>query len=858
VGLLLTVNGRNVTHYLATSEEAFDPADPEFSDPQFAGAPAFSEGAAFSADAVGNREMVFPLVLKAHPTERTNLATNPKAADGTTEWTNVSLTTFEQVTSLPGDGWPEGVTTGFHCVGDASNDLARISFPVTNGLTYRASIYLYVESLTATGLLLTVFKSGGGTAVNSSNIATVGSLVRVDAEWTADETATQTLNIRQSGAGGADWTFSAVLIEESNSLGVYFDGDDLDAVWAGTANASTSTTLVDTAGLHRMIQNLNGVLEQGAPVKFQMPAATDATHFDLERGRLEPQFEYWLGRAGKLRATLRLWTRPFGHTGTSRTIASRAATGAVEFVATGVLGDVDALANIEVRVGSKVASTGRVIGYGVHRSASFAAIRGPSSAEFVAQAGATVRGYSGALGSQALAIPVSPTGASGVALTSFLAPPGGHVGRHRLFGVMRSRLDQPVTLYARDRFGGALGPTTAASQTDATKWGLVDLGEVHVPAGGSRGAPTQYVELVGGGASGAVVVASPALELNRLIYMPLGEAPGVLRTRGAGGDSALYSDSFGRMISYLDLLTSKPTADSGEAWARFSGAFGLGPIGFPINPLGMLGPVASRTGGDNNRTGANASAGHALASGALVNDIQTEIKLSLGGVSPSVAAASSAAILWAKSLTNASTVTDGVAAKLQLGPSQFLQLLTRTAGVDTVRASAGIASILASGLYQGAQHRLVLRTTGGSADAWVATGALAALPALSASAAAVTVAGWPAVELNAGSNIASSVILIDDFAAQSVGAGASDIAGRAWFRFESHPERRTIRSNASVFDADQEAEFRGAHPQVPPVGSPGASSNARVVVFSGDPDDFLGNDLLDVRVDVTERFRFLR
>ncbi|MGH9380668.1 MAG: hypothetical protein ACRD2Z_08665, partial [Thermoanaerobaculia bacterium] len=101
-------------------------------------------------------------------------------------------------------------------------------------------------------------------------------------------------------------------------------------------------------------------------------------------------------------------------------------------------------------------------------------------------------------------------------------------------------------------------------------------------------------------------------------------------------------------------------------------------------------------------------------------------------------------------------------------------------------------------------------------------------------------------------------ITADDFTYDSPGAGASDIGAREWFRFQSWPERRAIQGNASVFIADRAAEFRGDHPCLPPVGSPGASGPARVVVMAGDPDDFLGNDLLDVRVDAVEQFAYLR
>jgi hypothetical protein len=306
----------------------------------------------------------------------------------------------------------------------------------------------------------------------------------------------------------------------------------------------------------------------------------------------------------------------------------------------------------------------------------------------------------------------------------------------------------------------------------------------------------------------------------------------MLRTRGAAGDSLLYSDSFARFTATAQALESQPQGEQGDkVWANIGGLLkGQGANVF----------IGSQGG----------SAFYSHASGALHQDALAEIKLrSLGSV---VTSASGTVELWVKG----QGATVGVRAKWQLGPSQFLALLSHDGSATTLHASAGIASTLASGVY-GNHHRLVARAQGNRVDVWVATGPLAASPVLSATHANFSLPGWPQLQ-SVRPSAAAAGLQIDDFSYSSLSAGASDIGPREWFRAESYPKRRVFQGNASVFVADREAEFRGNNPQIPPVGSPGASGPARIIVFAGDPDDFLGNDLLDVRVTVTERFKFLR
>ena len=70
----------------------------------------------------------------------------------------------------------------------------------------------------------------------------------------------------------------------------------------------------------------------------------------------------------------------------------------------------------------------------------------------------------------------------------------------------------------------------------------------------------------------------------------------------------------------------------------------------------------------------------------------------------------------------------------------------------------------------------------------------------------------------------------------------------------------SLRVGASVFLIDRTANFRGVPPRVPAIGSAALlpSGPAQAIVFAGDPSNFVGNDLLDVRLDCVERWRYLR
>lgn len=615
------------------------------------------------------------------------------------------------------------------------------------------------------------------------------------------------------------------------------------------------------AAILKTIREVDQALIKGAQVEFCIdPDVDQPSFFDLERGTFEQSFNVWHLINTIAGGVLTLYVRPYANTATHRLIASiPAATSAVvEFAATGIMGDAYALANLEVRVGSQVASAGRVVAWGVHPHPSHNPYRAATSG--LAQTGATVRGASGAIGSQYTAIPVSPTGASGVAYTAYLDPPSAHVGRHRVMVFGRSGFANPIALYAKDRFGGILGPTALASQTDQTKWQMIDLGEINVPmrASGQDAVPTQFINLYGAALNEGTINASPGLHLNGIMFLPLDYSAGILRTPGAGGGSYLQ-DSFARFpVSEATslLLDSMPIPDVGNPWSKV-GILGAGGYFSVWNRFNYPELAAANSTGEvvNGATGF-----YNLASGALFSDVLLTIRRI--NVTP-VCASGAWVEGWAKRRPAVSLASAGVWARLTMGPSLTMQLYAGDGTKATMLASAGIASSLATAVLNQTAVDMSIQCQGATAAVYLATG-VAPSPILIAGHVAIGGQGNPALRMQQGAasqvtgvNAARNGLSLTRFSLGEIGAEKSDINARNFFRFESHPKDRIYQGNASVFEIDRLANYRGQMPKIPPVPT-AATGPARLVVFQGEIDNVQGLDGPDISLEVLEQFRFLR
>ena len=250
--------------------------------------------------------------------------------------------------------------------------------------------------------------------------------------------------------------------------------------------------------VHDVVETLERELARpGVQVRFKDDGATDPTFWDIEAGRVEHDFNYRRGAGNVLGNTLRLWVRPFGHTGTYRVAATAAGTGfhAQAAIPSGAVGgDVDAQLEVRIRNGSAMPNDGRFV-VAAALPASYLSKWPAASIAATVGAGATLTSAagSGAMASQVLARNVLTSNQPDPIGAFRLAPASVYTGRQRIFALARTTLTPGHSLYARDQAGIALGPTAMATAAD---WSLVDLGVVTVPTVGN---PANWLVTLHGG-----------------------------------------------------------------------------------------------------------------------------------------------------------------------------------------------------------------------------------------------------------------------------------------------------------------------------------------------------------------------
>lgn len=331
------------------------------------------------------------------------------------------------------------------------------------------------------------------------------------------------------------------------------------------------------AALHQLVRDINAALVRGAQVEYNADDSQNAsTFFDLEGGKFDPEYQFWITRANRLRGTLQLSVRPFGHTGTFRSIASSAsARNQAVYVSSPTLsGDVQAELDVLYSLrGASMITTPQMLLYGVKPSA-------PSGwrGDFVASAlspmiAATSHPSGARYGSQAVsfqkdALSVglyqNPVWQMPISATTM-------AGRYRIFGDLSASLNasahsmslQLLDLDINKTF--QTGPSVFATQG---AYGLYDLGEFTIPT--SIATPVLRFSIFGASAPG---LATYPVKFDALFMVPVNEIAGVV-TPPVRGELDVQS-------STREVLGRHPTAyprvDS-ELTANLKGIFPrLGP-----------------------------------------------------------------------------------------------------------------------------------------------------------------------------------------------------------------------------------------------------------------------------------------
>jgi hypothetical protein len=473
--VLLRVGGRDYSRYLKLyTEDQVGVVDAERIAPQFAGNPATSEGAVAIGDAVSNKHWQVAVILRG-------------SAD---------------VGIYPGDAWsttvpatflnPGAVYTGSSgqvvCDGGATFEGVGFSLGILPAGTYSFGILLRGN---AGGEALRL--QAGPTASSTSQAITL--------------TASEAPYRVQFTADGSSACYAAVSVPLA-AAATYFIGRGV---------VREQAISVDRA--NQLVAQIQQELVKGAVVEYRPDGATQSSYFQLESGELRPSYNHPRYKHGYVEGVLELWTRPYAESGTTRLVASANGSAILTFLATGISGDVPALANLVANVGSYSPATTRAMAVGVYPHASYPAIHLATGLK-ITTASSTLKGASGALASQYYACEIDNLGPGANVDDFYLGRE--FAGRHRVFGLFRSRITPAsamlVGLVVPNDIGASAARTVVPTATQA--WQLVDLGEAIGPDATASPGATAYHQ-VAVRRSGGSAVGSFMLDYAGCVLLPI-------------------------------------------------------------------------------------------------------------------------------------------------------------------------------------------------------------------------------------------------------------------------------------------------------------------------------------------------
>lgn len=172
---------------------------------------------------------------------RTNESPNPGCKVNTTGWFGGVRTTTLSGTVR---------STGYRSNGMGADSVIAAEGDGISGLVYRVSIHVRPTASGTTSSLNIQFYNGGTfrSSTGSSSVSmTSGGWTRISVTATAPTSTTRIrTTVSTTGSGQVDLT--GHLLEQTSTLGTYFDGDTAGASWDGASGNSTST-LLDSAAI---------------------------------------------------------------------------------------------------------------------------------------------------------------------------------------------------------------------------------------------------------------------------------------------------------------------------------------------------------------------------------------------------------------------------------------------------------------------------------------------------------------------------------------------------------------------------------------------------------------------------------
>lgn len=474
----LKIDGYDFFPFLRVAPgEGFDPASPGFADPQF-GEVSLDEAPPLISVNERNKELAWPVHLNP---ANWNRLSNGSFESGTTGW---------QAYQNGGTGTLDTLAADWAHSGDTVARLTATSSITDLGVVNTSATRIDVEP----GDWVT---TEGWTLANS----TARQAYSIIAWYDSSSVLISSHTGSQSANNSSDWTktvaarfqapanaaYAAVYVAfNSVANGEIHYVDDIVAYRSGNKDQ-----------LHKLLVDTNRRLANAVQVEWRDDGATKSTFFDVLFARFDPDYNYRRAQVNYLSGVLRIWVKPYGHTGTYRLVGSRAGNASFGFPmflgASGIQGDVPARVKIEMSTatlaaGSPRSSHGSLHGFSVMATWAHGFI---PAASLYAAAGvpvpflATLRGATHAIGSQSISWATDGTTAelemgglftSPQTASSILVPPG----RHHIIAVVRTIGTNAIAnagtiaFVAENYAGEQLGPTQCLQAS--MHWTPLDVG----------------------------------------------------------------------------------------------------------------------------------------------------------------------------------------------------------------------------------------------------------------------------------------------------------------------------------------------------------------------------------------------
>lgn len=367
-------------------------------------------------------------------------------------------------------------------------------------------------------------------------------------------------------------------------------GEGQSFVGNSLGNVAMSFPLIldaaNTDALYQLIRDIRTDLVKGNTVEYRSGGASQSTFFDMESGKLEPNFEFWLDQNARCRAQLTIWRRPYGHSGTSRVIASAVGTGPMMVTATGVLGDGSAQANLRFRpvATSNTNLTGIVWGIKNPVPSGFnpfwGALRIETEAYEFYPGATTVSATSlasGRINNQYRAVNpanIVSLGTSQNPVFDIYIPGRTFGGRYRVlanarmratFSQSSSRVEAVLRAFSDL---GMIGETRK-DMKDLPDWSPIDLGEITIPSTGTTSLNLILSVQHSASPVGALTATYP-FQVDGFTLVPLDKSAGMIST-GSGlsmnASGLIHADGVDRHVP-IHLTATDDSIGSRPSWLR--------------------------------------------------------------------------------------------------------------------------------------------------------------------------------------------------------------------------------------------------------------------------------------------------